>query len=146
MGRLWKTACSEAKRSRSRGLSHEATARGIKDSVSHRLCRVVENPCLGSKDPQSQRTWADKRPADWSRVSHNPCSSTKVYCDYYGDVPSSTDKNNSRRVGTFSIDKWVLFRLSRFRRNGQSGYFLDQQVGTFSIDKNRQAQIAARYA
>jgi hypothetical protein len=138
MGRLWKTACSEAKCSRLQGLPHEATARGIEDAVFHRLYRGVENPCLDSKDPRSQRAWADKRPADWSRVSHTPLLSTEVHCDGYGDVPSSTDKSNSRKVGTFSINKWVLFRLSRFRRNGQSGYFFDQQVGTFSIDKNNQ--------
>ena len=39
-------------------------------------------------------------------------------------------------VGTFSIVKWVLFQLSRFRSNSSSGYFFDCQVGTFSIDKN----------
>ena len=100
--------------SRSQGLLHEATARGGKDAVSHRLRRAVENPCLGSKALRSPRAWADKRPADWSRVSHNPCSTTEAHCDYYGDVPSSMD-NNSHRVGTFSINKWVLFRLSRFR-------------------------------
>ena len=132
MGRLWKTACSEAKRSRSRGFSHEATARGTKDAVSHRLCRVVENSCLGSKPPRLQRTWADKLSANWSRVSHNPRSSTKAHCDDYGDVPSSTDETTAAgrvlfrstngcffdcqgsdemaRVGTFSINKWVLFR------------------------------------
>jgi hypothetical protein len=38
-------------------------------------------------------------------------------------------------VGTFSIVKWVLFQLSRFRRNSPSGYFFDCQMGTFSFDK-----------
>jgi hypothetical protein len=141
MGRLWKTACPKTKPSRSQGLSQESTARDIKDAVSHRLCRAVENPCLGSKAPRSQRTCADKRSTDWSRVSHNPCSSTEAHYNDYSDVPSSTDKNNSRRVGTFSINKWVLFRLSRFRRNSQSGYFFNQQVGTFSIDKNKKVKV-----
>jgi len=39
-------------------------------------------------------------------------------------------------VGTFSIVKWVLFQLSRFRRKSPSGYFFDCQTGTFSVDKN----------
>ena len=39
-------------------------------------------------------------------------------------------------VGTFSIVKWVLFQLSRFRRNSPSGYFFDCQMGTFSVDKH----------
>jgi hypothetical protein len=38
-------------------------------------------------------------------------------------------------VGTFSIVKWVLFQLSRFRRNRPSGHFFDCQMGTFSVDK-----------
>ena len=45
-------------------------------------------------------------------------------------------------VGTFSIVKWVLFQLSRFRRISPSGYFFDCQTGTFSVDKNR---ILMRY-
>jgi len=40
-------------------------------------------------------------------------------------------------VGTFSTVKWVLFQLSRFRLNRQSGYFFDHQMGTFSVDKNK---------
>jgi len=39
-------------------------------------------------------------------------------------------------VGIFSIVKWVLFELSRFRRNRPSGYFFDCQMGTFSFDKH----------
>jgi hypothetical protein len=39
-------------------------------------------------------------------------------------------------VGTFSIIKWVLFQLSRFRRNSPSGHFFDCQMGTFSVDKH----------
>ena len=41
-------------------------------------------------------------------------------------------------VGHFSIVKWVLFQLSRFRRNCSSGSFFDCQMGTFSLDKNKQ--------
>ena len=40
------------------------------------------------------------------------------------------------RVGHFSIVKWVLFQLSRLRRNCSSGSFFDCQMGTFSLDKN----------
>ena len=46
-------------------------------------------------------------------------------------------------VGTFSIIKWVLFQLSRFKPNGSSGYFFGDQMGTFSIDKNT-VQLGAR--
>jgi len=41
-------------------------------------------------------------------------------------------------VGTFSTVIRVLFQLSRFRLNGSSGYFFDCQMGTFSLDKNKQ--------
>jgi hypothetical protein len=47
------------------------------------------------------------------------------------------DKNDG--VGTFSMIKWVLFGLSRFRSNSPSGYFFNDQMGTFWIDKNRTA-------
>jgi len=40
-------------------------------------------------------------------------------------------------VGTFSIVKWVLFQLSRFRRNDSSGSFFDCQMGAFSVDKHK---------
>ncbi len=46
-------------------------------------------------------------------------------------------------VGTFSIVKWVLFQLSRFRRNRPSGYFFDYQMGTFSVDKHKAANLIA---
>ncbi len=39
-------------------------------------------------------------------------------------------------VGHFSIIKWVLFQLSRFRRNNSRGSFFDCQMGTSSADKN----------
>ena len=47
-------------------------------------------------------------------------------------------------VGTFSIVKWVLFQLSRFRRISPSGYFFDCQTGTFSVDKNMKGDIMTK--
>ena len=49
-------------------------------------------------------------------------------------------------VGHFSIVKWVLFQLSRFRRNRSSGSFFDCQMGTFSLDKNNFAKTLLKTA
>ena len=38
--------------------------------------------------------------------------------------------------------KWTCFRLSRYRRNGQSGPLLGDQVDLFSVDKNRIYRVA----
>jgi hypothetical protein len=39
-------------------------------------------------------------------------------------------------VALFSANKWPYFRLSKFRRDDQSGPLFGKQVVLFSVDKN----------
>lgn len=41
-------------------------------------------------------------------------------------------------VALFSANKWPYFRLSKFRRDDQSGPLFGKQVVLFSVDKNIQ--------
>jgi len=148
-----KPLVSNGKTSRSPELSKAQVAEGNQGAVSHRLQRAVENPCF---DPQASGLWnfwaGDSSPGNSSgfttalvsirkRTTTTTESSEKdrerdsLIFDQF--IPFCPQPDDDGGVGTFSMIKWVLFQLSRFRLNSPSGYFFDDQVGTFWIDKNR---------
>jgi len=52
-------------------------------------------------------------------------------------VPAHTAHSPDDEVALFSMIKWTCFRLSRYKRNGQSGPLFGDQMDLFSFDKNR---------
>ena len=57
-------------------------------------------------------------------------------CGQPKNVPAHTAHNPDDEVVLFSVIKWTCFRLSRCKRNGQSGPLFGDQMDLFSIDKN----------
>jgi hypothetical protein len=58
-----------------------------------------------------------------------PCGAARVF-------HTAHSPGDDGGVGLFSMIKWVCFRLSKFWLIHASGYFFDDQMGLFSVDKN----------
>ena len=66
-------------------------------------------------------------------------------CGQPKNVPAHTAHNPDDEVVLFSVIKWTCFRLSRCKRNGQSGPLFGDQMDLFSFDKNGSLHISGRH-